>query len=963
MGIGDMEERNDRGISQEKIQKERGVQNNAPSNHDQNNGYETRIQTIFPTMPFEQAQKVGNRLEAAKAILQPEHETVMMPKNDITNAARQAIGESLLHGDASKYEYLGEIARGGMGRIVSVRDRSLRRKVAMKLLIAPNGKPTKHQANRFLAEAQMTGQLEHPNIVPIHDVGAYHSDKYYFTMKLVNGSTVKDVFRKLEKEDAQTNEQYSLARLLAIFQQIANGLGFAHSRGVIHRDLKPDNIMIGEFGEVLIMDWGIAKLVQPISNSLSTSGGNVGSNSFEEQFGSIDTQEKEGTVVGTIAGTLGYMSPEQARGEIDKLDARTDIFSLGAVLYEMLAGSAPYNQPYAKERLLATANEETIEPPAVRLRKTNSKRTASIPREVAAIAMKALSHKPEDRYQSAQEFFDDIQRYLEGRSVTAYPDTLVQRATKWMKRHRALVRSVTAIVLAVILAVFSVAYLIRRTMINSYTREGQRIIATAKAERDSQVIYINQANASDEAYADVNKQRALDNIDEKYTQQLAQAAGYYSRVFDYDSANVEARSDLAEIYMEMWRAAMRRDKQELMTAYAQEVARYAGSENYKTLYETEINGDGKLKLTTGNVKADVFIFRYVETGRWNRLTPVPYRFAERKTDNTALEEAAAKLRLAASGRDGNSVYYLNFDSKYGHQLGQTPLALDQMPVGSYLIVLRAQGYEDLRLPVTLPRQKDLELNVKMLKTGERPDGFSYVPSVWAKVGGPSAGTKWPSYVWKTVNPFFMQTYEVTFGEYEEFLKGLIAEGRVDEAKQHLPRDFGFNYLDIIRDEIKPYSMLTEGWRKWPVRGVSWLDAVSYAEWRGRKDGVIYRLPSELEWEVAARGADGRRYTWGEVFWPQAARLSQGYGSLSNIEADRLRHSGQFADESVFGVWDMSGSQAEWCADEFGGRKGERVLRGNAWGLQPVGLETAFRTSGPQDYFHATTGFRLAMDIR
>ena len=129
------------------------------------------------------------------------------------------------------------------------------------------------------------------------------------------------------------------------------------------------------------------------------------------------------------------------------------------------------------------------------------------------------------------------------------------------------------------------------------------------------------------------------------------------------------------------------------------------------------------------------------------------------------------------------------------------------------------------------------------------------------------------------------------------------------------------------------------------------------------DGVSYRLPTELEWEVAARGTDGRRYTWGDVFWPQAARLAQGYGALSNLQVDQARRRGQFGDESVFGVWDMTGSQAEWVADTFNGRAEERVLRGNAWALQPVGLEAAFRTSGPADYFHATTGFRLALDVR
>lgn len=268
--------------------------------------------------------------------------------------------------------------------------------------------------------------------------------------------------------------------------------------------------------------------------------------------------------------------------------------------------------------------------------------------------------------------------------------------------------------------------------------------------------------------------------------------------------------------MEMWRAAVRRNQPELMDAYARSVAYYAGAAEYQSRYRKEIDGDGKLRLTTGAAGAEVFIFRFVETGRWNRLTPAPYRFAERKVDEGALAEAAANLRMAADGRDGGSIYHLNFDTRYGHRLGATPLQLDPMPVGSYLLVLRAPGYEDLRLPVTLARLKELELNVKLVKAGECPTGFTYVPPVFAKVGGPSAGTQWPNGAWKPVKAFFIQTHEVTFGEYEEYLKGLIAEGRIGEAAEHLPRDFGFTYLQITGGEIKPHASLTEGWRKWSI---------------------------------------------------------------------------------------------------------------------------------------------------
>jgi serine/threonine-protein kinase len=858
-----------------------------------------------------------------------------------------------------KYEYINEIASGGMGRVVLVKDRQLRRQVAMKL-IGDDAKLKERMVGRFLAEAQTTGQLEHPNIVPIHELGVSSDGKCYFTMKLVRGETLGNVFDRLAKGDRQTGEKYSLPRLLAIFQQIANGLSFAHARGVIHRDLKPDNIMLGEFGEVLVMDWGLAKLIR--ARDLKPQVGGHGGSGAQDELDGIDSLDVEKTVLGTIAGTAGYMSPEQARGEVDRLDERADIFALGAMLYQMLTGSPPYDQLRTEARIRATAEEQPIESPAARLRRYDPLRAARIPRELAAVAMKALSPKAADRYQSAQMFGDEIQRYLEGRPVLACPDTVIRRSLKWARRNRTMVGAAAAVVCAVVLATFGVRAFIRHTMISGYIGDGRSIVAAAKSEREKQMQLIPQVDAQD-PYADLTQKRAAENVDEKYSERLENAAEYYSRVFDYDPANPSVRAELAEVYMEIWRAAVRRGQSELMAAYARNVADYAGAEKYQSIYRKEIDGDGKFRLNTGEMRAEVFIFRFVETGRWNRLTPAPYRFNERRIDESALSEAAANLRTSADGRDGRSIYHLNFDGNYGHRLGETPLKLDPMPAGSYLLVLRAQGYEDLRLPVTVPRQKELELNVKMLKTKTMPAGFSYVPSVFAKVGGPSAGSQWPNFTWKPVSAFFIQTSEVTFGEYEEYLKALIAEGRSNEAFQHLPRDFGFTYLRIAGSQIRAHSSLTEGWRKWPVRGVSWIDAQAYIAWRSKRDGVKYRLPSELEWEVAARGTDGRRYTWGEIFWPQAARLTLGYGAMTNLQVDETRRNAQFADESVFGVWDLTGSQAEWCEELFNGRAGERVLRGNAWALQPVGLEAAFRTSGPPDYFHATTGFRLAMDAR
>lgn len=333
---------------------------------------------------------------------------------------------------AGKYEYLTEIGSGRTGYVVAVRDRSLRRRVAMKLLgSGSDGKQTRRTAERFLAEAQITGQLEHPNIVPIHDFGVLPDGRHFCTMKLVRGETLRQVFER--SNGGTPAEKYTLPRLLAVLQQIANALSFAHARGVIHRNLKPENIMLGEFGEVLLMDWGLAKLKRapatfPLLDEDAAWGQRLG----------IDSLDVEGTRVGTVAGTPGYLAPEQARGEVDKIDERTDVFALGAVLYELLTGTPPYHQADAARRIQAAADGRVIDAPAVRSRQTNARRGQSaqrVPRELAAIAMKALAHKAEDRYASAQEFGEEVQRYLECRPVVACPDTLVQRAARWLCRN------------------------------------------------------------------------------------------------------------------------------------------------------------------------------------------------------------------------------------------------------------------------------------------------------------------------------------------------------------------------------------------------------------------------------------------------------------------------------------------------------------------------------------------------
>jgi tetratricopeptide (TPR) repeat protein len=252
-------------------------------------------------------------------------------------------GEASPPARAGRYQLGKELARGGMGVVYSARDESLGRDVAVKVL------RQRYQADalavgRFVDEARITAQLQHPGIPPVFEVGRLDDERPYLAMKLIKGRTLEDLLT--ERSEPASDR----SRFLAAFQQICQTLAYAHARGVIHRDLKPGNVMVGAFGEVQVMDWGLAKLLQPDgapahapAAATQTSGGTVIQTAREHD---------SGTLAGSILGTPAYMAPEQAAGEIDRLDERTDVFGLGAILCVILTGAPPYIAKSGEERRL-----------------------------------------------------------------------------------------------------------------------------------------------------------------------------------------------------------------------------------------------------------------------------------------------------------------------------------------------------------------------------------------------------------------------------------------------------------------------------------------------------------------------------------------------------------------------------------------------------------------------------------
>jgi serine/threonine protein kinase len=313
----------------------------------------------------------------------PTSDTVM-PSQPGVDVARGTLSPE----DGHRYEQLQTLGQGGMGVVELSADRLIGRDVAVKSL-RPQLADDRRVARRFLREARIQGQLEHPAIVPVYDLGRTAAGTLYFAMKRVKGRTLRELLEALRRGD-ELDERFSRRRLLSAFSQICQAVGFAHSRGVVHRDLKPDNLMFGEHGEVYVLDWGIARL--------------LGRDDEPDAIVEVEAGEDQ-TRQGAVIGTIGYMSPEQAAGAHELVDERSDVWSLGAILFELLSLAPLIERGSAAQMLAHTVTGVDGDP---------SRLDPELPPELASLCASATATLREDRLPSARALSDAIERYLDG---------------------------------------------------------------------------------------------------------------------------------------------------------------------------------------------------------------------------------------------------------------------------------------------------------------------------------------------------------------------------------------------------------------------------------------------------------------------------------------------------------------------------------------------------------------------
>ncbi len=392
----------------------------------------------------------------------------------------------------SRYRPVRLHARGGLGEIFLAIDGELNREVALKEIQERHGGQTESQF-RFIFEAEVTGGLEHPGIVPVYGLGRYPDGRPYYAMQFIRGESLKAAIKALPRCDRRTvnppRPAHSLEfrQLLARFVAVCHALDYAHSRGVIHRDIKPENIMLGAHGETLVVDWGLAKALNRPDPDDQTA---------LKPLRPLSGSDASMTMVGSVMGTPAFMSPEQAAGEIDGLGPASDIFSLGSTLYALMTGKPPF-QADSFEDLLEKVKKADFPPPRSHSR--------SIPPALEAICLKAMARRPEDRYPTAAAFAADIERWMADEPVSAYHEPWTARLARWARRHRTAVAAAFALLLTA-----STALAISTVLIGREQARTERNYQRARSAVEQMLTRVGEVDLADVPQMEAVRRDLLD---------------------------------------------------------------------------------------------------------------------------------------------------------------------------------------------------------------------------------------------------------------------------------------------------------------------------------------------------------------------------------------------------------------------------------------------------------------------
>ncbi len=764
--------------------------------------------------------------------------------------------------EGERYELVSELASGGMGTVWLANDRLLAREVAVKVLHR-KFEPNREAKLRFEYEARLTGRLDHPGIVPVYDLGQLADGRWYFAMRRIQGS---DLRQRLKEIIADKESEYPLQSLLRLFGQICLIVAYAHDKGFIHRDLKPANILVGTYGELYVADWGIAKTHLP-------------EGSDRDEILSLESDSVRGSLMGTVL----YMSPEQIRGEVDQLTPKSDAFSLGCLLYNIINGEQAFSGTNLVSMMKAVADCD-VRP------MTNMPDGRPVPTALIELCEAVLKPLPEDRL-SVSQLGDRITAFLDGiedrrramarayenlesgkTAMSEYQDSKVHLAAKIAKIHEA-----------------------------EETLRAAPVLADAIESGQALEPYLELWRSRHELE---KSSYAAEHLYTRAVQSLEKALE--------DQDTPETRTLLADLYWEKFTDARQVGDHPTALYFKALVL-----EHDQGQYANRLANHGALELNVSPEDAVVRIERYIESG--------PLLIPESLHDE---------------GR--------------------------QLAVGPYRVCVEADGFMRSFIPFVIEGRTTTRISIN-LPEAEHP-GFVFIHGGEARLGGDAEAPNGFDEKRVELASFLLAENPVTVGEYVEFLDAL-ARTDVAQARSHAPRSpSGTIYIDYEADQgrfvIPSSDKDGDAWDpKWPIMMVNKLDAEAYCAWRSERDGLPCRLPSEEEWEYAARGVDGRVFPWGNGYDRLISCSSRG---VNNDKTESGHRSGparvdEFPyDVSPFGVRNMGGMAIEWTSSL--NYAGNCMMRGGGLFSTSAWCRAATRYAHSAEQIGVQFGFRIARDL-
>ncbi len=778
-----------------------------------------------------------------------------------------------------RFSSIKTIGLGGIGSVLSGFESSLKRDIAIKIL-RPAYRSKKKFLNRFIREARATAQIEHPNIVPVHELGVMDELGVFFTMKKVEGENLRTVIQKLNDNDPEYLVKYTRNRLLEIFIAACNGVAFAHSKGIIHRDLKPANIMLGDFGEVLVMDWGLVKYIGDKSQLDEEQRVDI-----EADIGGLGVQDDSMmTLDGSISGTPAFMAPEQASGRISEIDERSDLYSLGAILYTILTTkSSPFDEKLTTNEVLSHVVNNYFSPPRKRAPKLK------IPKELEAICLKAMQRHKADRYSSVKDLIRDIHNFMENYPVIAYPVPPITRLVKLCRRHP-LIPSVLVVSIFTFLTATGMHYIESSTRTTEFLRfadysinQGNVFLVRAK----NTYMNIQDGLSREEDELHPNKEYKLKEdftkLVAEFNNQYDLAIEFLTRVEGLGLKHEQITSSLAKIFKNRLEFSIMtgnyNETRKLieMLRLRRRKAFYDIIENDNQLFDSVkmiIQGEGKLSVGS---------------------TPTDVNFTGYKIENFSNFDPA----------DCDSVFS-----------GKTPLENKKLPQGSYILIFKKPDFPEIRYPVQIIRGK--AENIKLQIPAEIPDGMAYIPAGTISLNAQSGDSQISRHT-VFVPGFLMKKREVSFGEYLIFWKNL--SNQTDRRKymgKYISENEDRSYMNLWDKDgnlREPFTLTM------PVIGITGMAAKAYCAWLSEQTQIEYRLPTNYEWEKAALGVAGRNLGF---------NIGQNNGWLAESRASVPKTPQQLnPDEvSIFGIYDTVGAVGEFTTISLPGTKGFQIRGGN-----------------------------------